>query len=229
MVKVQPVLSQICNRNDQVSKSGYKVKTELSVTNLCTRLCSSISLHSITVGCVCLFFAAWPPNLASPSFHLQACQSGDCTIVVCGVGDVQITCSPLVQCRCLNSAYLCNQLFWYVFLSVFTTALTLSVALQTSKLLCEHRVRFLCFLGIAKDDRFCGYILDGGERNGEKVFYFHGFKKEPNTDSLCLALHSACQARYRRVLDAHPELAAGKEKQRNKEVSTIPSYSDCLK
>ena len=75
----------------------------------------------------------------------------------------------------------------------------------------EHRVRFLCFLGIANDDHFCGYVLDSGERNGEKIFQFHGFRKEPNTDRLCLALHSACQARYQRVLDANPN-AATREK-----------------
>lgn len=93
-----------------------------------------------------------------------------------------------------------------------------SVVLQTNKLLFEHRVRFLCFLGIAKNDRFCGYILDGGEKDGEKIFHFHGFKKEPNTDRLCLALHSACQARYKRVLDAHPEVTAASDKRRSKEV-----------
>ena len=90
---------------------------------------------------------------------------------------------------------------------------------QTSQLLFEHRVRFLCFLGIARDDRYCGYILDGGERDGEKVYYVHGFKKEPNTDRLCLALHTACQARYKRVLEAHPEIVATKERRRSKDVS----------
>ena len=91
--------------------------------------------------------------------------------------------------------------------------------LQTNKAIYEHRVRFLCFLGIARDDHFCGYILDGGERDGEKIYIFHGFRKEPNTDRLCLALHTACQARYKRVLEAHPELAAsGKDRRRSKEV-----------
>lgn len=64
-------------------------------------------------------------------------------------------------------------------------------------------MRYLSFLGIANDDRFCGYILDCGERNGEKCFKFYGFRMEPNTDRLCLSLHSACQARYRRVLEAN--------------------------
>ena len=53
--------------------------------------------------------------------------------------------------------------------------------------------------------RFCGYILDSGEKAGEKTFKFYGFRREPNTDKLCLALHSACQARYQRVLDANPD------------------------
>ena len=94
---------------------------------------------------------------------------------------------------------------------------------QTNRTLYEHRVRFLCFLGIARDDHFCGYILDGGEKDGEKVYIFHGFRKEPNTDRLCLALHTACQARYKRVLEAHPELAAGgkDKRRRSKEVQQL--------
>lgn len=77
---------------------------------------------------------------------------------------------------------------------------------KSERTLYEHRVRFLCFLGIAKDDRFCGYILESNRsRHGDKKFQFHGFKMEPNTDRLCLALHSACQARYQRVLDSNPD------------------------
>ena len=75
-------------------------------------------------------------------------------------------------------------------------------SLQSGRVLGDHRVRFLCFLGIASDDRFCGYILDNGELKGERFYRFHGFIKEPNTDKLYLALHSACQARYKRVLQA---------------------------
>ena len=73
----------------------------------------------------------------------------------------------------------------------------------------EHRVRYLSFLGIATDDKFCGYILDCGERNGEKCFRFYGFRMEPNTDRLCLSLHSACQARYQRVLEANAKKQVG--------------------
>lgn len=39
--------------------------------------------------------------------------------------------------------------------------------------------------------------------SGDNQFHFYGFHCLPNTDKLCLALHSACQARYQRVLDAH--------------------------
>lgn len=77
------------------------------------------------------------------------------------------------------------------------------MAWQSETVIREHRIRFLCFLGIAKDDRFCGYILDNGVKDGEKQFQFHGFRKEPNTDRLCLALHKACQARYQRVVDSN--------------------------
>lgn len=74
--------------------------------------------------------------------------------------------------------------------------------LQTGNVVKEHRIRYLCFLGIARDDRFCGYVLDSGDRKGEKCFRFYGFRMEPNTDRLCLALHAACQARYKRVQEA---------------------------
>ncbi len=66
----------------------------------------------------------------------------------------------------------------------------------------EQRVRYLSFLGIAQDDNYCGYILESGGRQGEKHFMFYGFRMEPNTDRFCLALHSACQARYKRVLES---------------------------
>ena len=38
--------------------------------------------------------------------------------------------------------------------------------------------------------------------NGDNQFQFHGFFCHPNSDKLCLALHSACQSRYQRVIDA---------------------------
>jgi hypothetical protein len=78
----------------------------------------------------------------------------------------------------------------------------------------EHRIRYLCFLGIATDDRFCGYILDSGEKKGEKCFRCYGFRMEPNTDRLCLALHAACQARYKRVQEA-----ASRQQQQASQVS----------
>ena len=65
--------------------------------------------------------------------------------------------------------------------------------------------------------RFCGYIVDSGDNQ----FQFHGFKCNPNADKLCLALHSACQARYQRVIDAH--LTDGDEG--NVESSTVRQYS----
>lgn len=75
--------------------------------------------------------------------------------------------------------------------------------IQTGHVMKEHRIRYLSFLGIARDDKFCGYILDCGERSGEKSFKFYGFRMEPNSDRLCLALHAACQARYKRVVDVN--------------------------
>ena len=70
---------------------------------------------------------------------------------------------------------------------------------------------YVCFY------RFCGYIVDSGDNQ----FQFHGFKCDPNADKLCLALHSACQARYQRVIDAH--LTDGDEA--NVDSSTVRQYS----
>ena len=81
----------------------------------------------------------------------------------------------------------------------------------------DHRVRYLSFLGIGRDDQFCGYILDSGQRKGEKCFTFYGFHMKPNTDRLCLALHSACQARYKRVR----EQSSRQETQTIQEAQTI--------
>ena len=74
--------------------------------------------------------------------------------------------------------------------------------------------------------RYCGYIIDSGEKGGEKRFQFHGFKMEPNTDQLCLCLHSACQARYQRVMDANPEAVKKREEEsKEKEVGSRLVYN----
>ena len=58
--------------------------------------------------------------------------------------------------------------------------------------------------------RYCGYILESARgKRQEKKFLFHGFKMEPNTDKLCLALHTACQTRYQKVLESHPKAQRG--------------------
>ena len=69
------------------------------------------------------------------------------------------------------------------------------------------QISFSIFSFSHSHSRYCGYIIDSGERGGQKHYKFHGFRKEPNTDSLCLALHLACQARYQRVLNANPAAA----------------------
>ena len=73
--------------------------------------------------------------------------------------------------------------------------------------------------------RFCGYILESarGKKPTEKKFLFHGFKMEPNTDKLCLTLHTACQARYQHVLDAHPE-AVAQQRIRDREVPCVAPF-----
>ena len=49
---------------------------------------------------------------------------------------------------------------------------------------------------------------------------------EPNTDQLCLCLHSACQARYQRVMDANPETVKKREEEsKEKEVGSRLVYN----
>jgi amyloid beta (A4) precursor protein-binding family B protein 2 (Fe65-like) len=110
-------------------------------------------------------------------------------------------------------------------ISIATSNIRITDA-KSEKAISEHRVRYLCFLGIATDDRYCGYILESarGRKPTEKKFLFHGFKLEPNTDKLCLALHTACQARYQRALEAQNEshrATRETERLRSKSTSSI--------
>jgi hypothetical protein len=65
----------------------------------------------------------------------------------------------------------------------------------------EHRVRFISFLGFGASDKMCGFVVDCGDSD----YQCYGLYAEPNCDQLCLQLHLACQERFERVLQAHPE------------------------
>ncbi|XP_032226738.2 uncharacterized protein LOC5502580 isoform X2 [Nematostella vectensis] len=74
----------------------------------------------------------------------------------------------------------------------------------SQEVIAEDRVRFLSFMGVGKDDSLCGYVM----ANGADSFVCHVFQCSPNAATLTKALREACQLRFQKCLDAHPEAAA---------------------
>lgn len=72
----------------------------------------------------------------------------------------------------------------------------------TQELISEDRVRFMSFFGVGKDERLCGYIVC----TSPDVFLCHVFHCTPNAATLTKALAEACQLRFQKCVDAHPEL-----------------------
>ena len=52
--------------------------------------------------------------------------------------------------------------------------------------------------------RTCGFVVDCGDSD----YQCYGLYAKPNCEQLCLQLHLACQERFERVLEAHPEAKA---------------------
>ncbi|XP_015771647.1 PREDICTED: uncharacterized protein LOC107349962 [Acropora digitifera] len=69
-------------------------------------------------------------------------------------------------------------------------------------MICEDRVRFMSFFGVGKDERLCGYIVS----TAPEVFLCHVFHCTPNAAALTKALAEACQLRFQKCVDAHPEI-----------------------
>ncbi|XP_029206013.2 uncharacterized protein LOC114969842 isoform X3 [Acropora millepora] len=72
----------------------------------------------------------------------------------------------------------------------------------TQEMICEDRVRFMSFFGVGKDERLCGYIVS----TAPEVFLCHVFHCTPNAAALTKALAEACQLRFQKCVDAHPEI-----------------------
>lgn len=68
---------------------------------------------------------------------------------------------------------------------------------ETDEVVREIRVRFLAFLGMSEDAKYCGFIVGDDDE-----YFCHGFKAEPNCIELCMAMKKACQERYQRVIDS---------------------------
>ncbi|XP_078369271.1 uncharacterized protein LOC144653202 isoform X2 [Oculina patagonica] len=88
----------------------------------------------------------------------------------------------------------------------------------TQELISEDRVRFMSFFGVGKDERLCGYIVS----TAPDVFVCHVFQCTPNAAPLTKALAEACQLRFQKCVDAHPEIVqkvAAAEQEKTKEKS----------
>lgn len=71
---------------------------------------------------------------------------------------------------------------------------------KTGEVVMETRVRFLSFLGLSNDDSMCGYIT-----GDDGTYFCIGFKVEPNSIQLSLAMKSACENRFKRVSKSIPD------------------------
>ena len=71
---------------------------------------------------------------------------------------------------------------------------------KTGEVVMETRVRFLSFLGLSNDDSMCGYIT-----GDDGTYYCIGFKMEPNSIQLSLAMKTACENRFKRVSKSIPD------------------------
>ncbi|CAF2089263.1 unnamed protein product [Rotaria magnacalcarata] len=67
--------------------------------------------------------------------------------------------------------------------------------------LIDCRIRYLSFLGVGNDIRFCGIIVHCADNS----FKCHAFNCQPSCVQLCKNIEAACKLRYQKCLDAHPQ------------------------
>ncbi|XP_055592063.1 protein Fe65 homolog isoform X2 [Uranotaenia lowii] len=85
--------------------------------------------------------------------------------------------------------------------SVAPSMISINTSDAENRLLCECRVRYLCFLGIGKNIKNCAFIM----HTAQDRFVAHVFHCEPSSGALCKTIEAACKLRYQKCLDAHPE------------------------
>ena len=64
----------------------------------------------------------------------------------------------------------------------------------------DCRVRFLSFLGIARNDQKCAFIM----HTAQDTFVAYAFHCEGSAGPLCKTIEAACKLRYQKCLDARP-------------------------
>ena len=115
------------------------------------------------------------------------------SIRVAGDSGIELVCSSLDKLK--------NQPANWVeaAIDIFSTHFRV-VEPKTGTVLTETRVRFLSFLGLSSDDSMCGYIT-----GDEGTYFCLGFKMEPNSIELSLAMKNACEDRFQRVCKGIPD------------------------
>jgi len=69
-------------------------------------------------------------------------------------------------------------------------------------LLAEHRVRFVSFMALGKQEHHLGYIVHGGPR----IFYCHVYQSDSSCADMARAIQNACNARYQLLLAKQEEI-----------------------
>eukprot|EP00794_Sanderia_malayensis_P007529 gene7529-8366_t len=85
---------------------------------------------------------------------------------------------------------------WKTVLVEITISEIKTIDCSTQEVLMEDRVRFISFLGVAKDERMCGYIV----AVGMETFVCHVFCCIPHAGTLTRAMEEACKLRYEKFL-----------------------------
>ncbi|XP_058461363.1 protein Fe65 homolog isoform X2 [Malaya genurostris] len=85
--------------------------------------------------------------------------------------------------------------------SVAPSMISVNTSDPEARLLCECRVRYLSFLGIGRNVKYCAFIM----HTAQDKFLAHVFHCEPSSGALCKTIEAACKLRYQKCLDAHPE------------------------
>jgi len=88
-------------------------------------------------------------------------------------------------------------------------------------LLAEHRVRYLSFLALGKNENCLGYIVHGGP----KIFYCHVYQSESTCADMARAIQNACNERFKLLLAIQEE----KKKSQKTESPGIFSFFKKLK
>ncbi|XP_074650939.1 amyloid beta precursor protein binding family B member 1-like isoform X2 [Tubulanus polymorphus] len=89
----------------------------------------------------------------------------------------------------------------FVNVGVAPSTLTVTENANPDNQICECRVRFLSFMGIAMQNvKLCAFIMHSAQGS----FVAHVFHCEPSAGALCKTIEAACKLRYQKCLDSHP-------------------------